>query len=244
MMERLRRHFPRPAYALLTGVADGTGYAPVRTADALVMGVWPSRGLHLHGVEIKCSRHDWLRELRAPEKADQIARFCDRWWLVSAETDVRPEEIPEAWGHLVAKGDRLRVAKDAPLLDPLPISRRFLAAILRRAVEQMAADAVIERERAEAAAEARAAGIEVGGASWKGRYDDLAARVAEFEALSGVHIVDQWSLGNVAAAVAALTSGRRLTRGAVQSARLAVERAVEALDALEAAFVDAVLEPA
>ena len=50
---RLRTRYQAPAYAYLPQVGDSTGYSVHRHADAIVMSLWPSRGLHLMGFEIK-----------------------------------------------------------------------------------------------------------------------------------------------------------------------------------------------
>ena len=43
--------------AIVDGFAGGGRYA-----DAIAMNLWPSRGLAVHGFEIKISRGDWQRE--------------------------------------------------------------------------------------------------------------------------------------------------------------------------------------
>ena len=73
----------------------------MRTADAIAIDTWESQGLEVHGFEIKCSRSDWLTELKHPEKSEPFRRFCDRWWLVTSSKDiVKPGELPEGWGHM------------------------------------------------------------------------------------------------------------------------------------------------
>ncbi len=81
---RIREKFPLPAFALFTNVRNKTGYGggPERYADAIAMSLYPSRGLELHGFEFKSSRSDWVAERDNPEKAEAIAGYCDRWWLV------------------------------------------------------------------------------------------------------------------------------------------------------------------
>lgn len=80
-------------------VRNGAGFAATRTADAIAIDTWPSKGLEIHGFEVKCSRSDWLTELKCPEKSEPFRRFCDRWWLVAASRDiVKPRELPDGWG--------------------------------------------------------------------------------------------------------------------------------------------------
>ena len=150
----LKRRFAPPAYAALPAVRDTTGWAGKRTIDAIIMGCYPSRGLHLHGVEIKTSRSDWLRELRKPEKQESIFRFCDFFWLAVGDKDVAQiDEVPENWGLLVPHGKSMKALVPAPKLEPDPIERGFLASILRRAA-QMSVDPEVEAKiRAELRAE-------------------------------------------------------------------------------------------
>src|SRR5262245_2299599 len=90
--------FAPPACVMLREVRNGTGYAKqVRTADAVVVSVWPSRGVWLGGIEVKVSRSDWLRELKDPTKAAEIQKYCNYWWLASPEGVCEPGELPENW---------------------------------------------------------------------------------------------------------------------------------------------------
>ena len=131
----LREKYQPPTFAFLPQVADGTGSNKSRTADAIVMGLWPSRGLDIIGFEIKVSRSAWLQELKKPAKAESIARFCDQWYVVVADVGiVKDGELPSAWGLMAPRGNgKLWTHKEAPMKEAEPITRRFLAAILRNA---------------------------------------------------------------------------------------------------------------
>lgn len=117
----LQKKFGPPEHCFLSEVRNSTGHARTpRTADALAFSLWPSRGLELHGFEIKVSRGDWLRELKNPAKADAIATYCDRWWIVAGDDKVvvsPEEELPKTWGLLVASDKGLKTVKAAPLND-------------------------------------------------------------------------------------------------------------------------------
>src|SRR5580704_8704369 len=89
IVEALRKKYCPPAGAFIEQVPDGTGGYKRRTADGLGMLVWPSRGLELHGFEIKVARGDWLKELKDPTKAEAFSLHCDRWYVVTAK--VEPE---------------------------------------------------------------------------------------------------------------------------------------------------------
>ena len=79
----LRKRYIAPEWALLFNVANGTGARQYRYADAIGMSLYPSRGLEIHGFEVKISKSDWKREAADPEKAETIAAYCDRWWVVT-----------------------------------------------------------------------------------------------------------------------------------------------------------------
>lgn len=133
----LERRYPEPQYAIFPQVADETGYRQSRWADAIAFGLWPSRGLEIEGFEIKVSRSDWLSELKDPSKSSAIQRYCHRWWIVAGSRKIiKPEEIPKSWGLLIPRGNDMLEAKvPAPLLTPKKISRKFCAAVMRRAAE-------------------------------------------------------------------------------------------------------------
>lgn len=137
----LRKRYAAPEYAWFEEMRNGTGFSrrQDRTADAMAFGTWPSRGLLLHGFEVKVSRSDWLREKKQPEKSVELQRFCDHWWLVTTEGCVLDVgEIPVTWGWLEWNGKKLVTKREAPRLEAQPIDRPMLAAILRRAAEQEA----------------------------------------------------------------------------------------------------------
>src|ERR1700693_1206177 len=64
----LKRYFLHPDYGIVFEVAKSTGHAAHRHLDAVAMDLWPSRGLELHGIEIKVSKQDLKRELADPAK--------------------------------------------------------------------------------------------------------------------------------------------------------------------------------
>lgn len=138
IFEALRKRYAPPSWAYFEEVRNGTGYArkTTRTADGLALSLWPSRGLELHGIEVKVHRSDWLRELDEPEKAEEIGRFCDRWWLACTPGVVADlAEVPIAWGLLEWDGKRWKSKREAPKREPEPLDRLMLASLLRQASE-------------------------------------------------------------------------------------------------------------
>ncbi|MCC6426256.1 MAG: MmcB family DNA repair protein [Phycisphaerales bacterium] len=204
VLDALKAHFPKEAYSILPGVAEATG-GGCRVADALMMSLWRSRGLALTGFEIKVSRHDWLRELKDPSKADPICKFCDHWYIAVGDHDVaKVEELPETWGLIVCDGKKVKIVKKAPKLSPVPISRAFLASILRRAQEYVAPRPEVtaaERELREDLRKEMDARLEA-----EGKYkttERLRQSVADFETASGIKITE-YTGRNMGAAVAAM----------------------------------------
>lgn len=195
----LVKRYPSPQYALMAQVANGTGYGASRWADALAMSLWPSRGLHLHGFEIKVGRGDWLRELKAPAKAEEIASYCHFWWIVAAEGIVYRDELPPTWGLLEMKSRGLVQVVAAPQREATLLDASMVAAILRRSTETMVPKAAIaglsDAERDEAYAR--------GKQSAENRFDTgelkrLKESIARFEAAAGITI-NEWNGKNCGA---------------------------------------------
>jgi len=137
-MQLLRQRYMMPAFVLLEEVRNGTGYAKaLRSADAVVLSAWPSRGVWMAGFEVKSSRQDWQRELDDPAKAAAFFDYCDYWWLVAGDENiVRPGELPKTWGLLVVKGGKLVMVTDAPKNEHVkPIDRLMLASMFRNFAE-------------------------------------------------------------------------------------------------------------
>jgi hypothetical protein len=197
ILKVLRTRFGPPTYAFLSHVRNGTGFArtTVRTADALAMGLWPSRGVELHGFEVKVSRGDWLHELKQPEKAEEIGRYCDRWWIAAPKGVVDVAEIPPAWGLITLDGGKTKFAKPAEKLDPKPMDRLMLAAILRGACESMPAPALLATERAEGHREGVLAGelsAQQDIAEAKDALQKFRKFVNDFEKASGLSLSNRW----------------------------------------------------
>jgi hypothetical protein len=131
----IKARYSAPEWATFFEVANGTGSLGRNYADAVAMNLFPSRGLRMHGFEIKVSRGDWLSELKNPHKSDAIQRYCNHWWIVTPADIVKDGELPPTWGHLILKGNGLNCVVKAPTLDREQWEPAFLAALLRRAHE-------------------------------------------------------------------------------------------------------------
>jgi hypothetical protein len=189
----LERKYPfeKSAYAILYEVGNSTGFGCNRHCDALVMSLWPSRGIWLAGFEFKASRSDWLKEYADPAKADSIQRYCDYWWLAVTDASiVKDEELPENWG-LMALNSRgsLEVIKPAPKLTPVEMDRHMLAAIMRRVTEPIVnvAESELNKRRWEGVQEGeRRRDREV--KQLTDERDELRKIISDFEKASGIEL--------------------------------------------------------
>ena len=128
----LRDKYSGQAWAFISQVPNATGMAHSRTCDGLAMSLWPSKGLHLHGFEVKVSRSDWLSEIQDLSKSFAFSRYCHYWWIVAPKGIVKLEELPEQWGlQEVTASDNIRVKKPASLLTPELVGPEFLAGLFR-----------------------------------------------------------------------------------------------------------------
>lgn len=194
----LLKKFPPGEYAIMAEVGDSAGMSQSRWADFIVAGLWPSRGLGLQGIELKSRRNDWLREMKQPGKAEAFFQYCDRFWLLTTEVEgiASMEEIPSPWGWMAINGSRIRIMKEAPKLDPKPITRGFLAALLKRAADR--SGYIRESEIEDRIKEAREQGQIHAENNSRFRLDELEElhkHVNEFEKASGIKIrASRWDM--------------------------------------------------
>lgn len=132
LLALLESHYAPEKWAFLPQVPNGTASHKTRTADAIVMGLWPSSGLNLMGFELKVSRADWRKEMEDHHKADAFSKHCDFWFLVAPKEVAKLEELPTGWGWLTPKNGKL-VTLRGPTRNPnpVPINREFLAGLCR-----------------------------------------------------------------------------------------------------------------
>lgn len=198
----MRKLYAQPEWSIMFEVRDAAGFNARVSADAVAMSLWPSRGLELHGFEIKVSRTDWRREAAKPEKAETIAKYCDRWWVVAPPGVVPVEELPPTWGLRTWDGRRWAIVKDAAKTEAAPLSRNFLAALLKRS--QQVGDAeidalVTQRDETRKADFQKRVDEQV-----KYRTRDLQKLkdgVDAFQKASGVSLEHEWRAGEIGAAV-------------------------------------------
>jgi hypothetical protein len=207
LLNKLSKKYPSPQFAFLTQVRNQTGYSngagKVRTADAMALGLWKSRGYYLHGFELKISRSDWLHEFKDPSKAEAIAEYCDYFNLVIPTLDIIDvAEVPPTWGIMYVQNGSVKTYREAQKLKSESISREFLCGFLRNVTESIEkqytptieVDNIIKR-RVEQELE------------WKvkqavknaGEYEKLCQKLEEFEKASGIPLKElkyQWGNEN------------------------------------------------
>ncbi len=186
----LKRQYPTGEYVLLKEVSDTTG-SRSRSLDYMVMGLWPSRGIYLHGIELKSYRSDWLNELKNPAKQEKHFNYCDYFWLLTDSTKQNVasiDEIPETWGWMNIVGGKLKIHKKAPKLTPEPLPRGLLAALLRRADDKQGFILQSEiQERLNQEYQRGLLGVNKG-INWKENYNNLLKNVEAFEQEAGITI--------------------------------------------------------
>jgi len=198
LLEKLSKKFSKPGYVFLPGVRNSTGFpSSIRTADAIAMSLWPSRGLYLHGFELKVSRADWLNELKNPNKAEEIAQYCDFWWLViSDEEIIEKGELPPTWGLMITNGrnNTIKVIKEALQRKGAFVPPCFLASILRSATEGMIPEVTIQTEIDRAKERQKSIdSFEIN--NFKRQRDEALKAIDDFEEISGLHI-STWPISN------------------------------------------------
>ena len=194
LLSIVERKYSPPHWCFMREFRNDTGFNADRFADALAVGLYASRGQLVVGFEVKVSRSDWLRELKEPNKAEAIAQFCDQWnvvvpWEPPLTEIVQESELPPMWGLMTVKGKRLNVVKKAPPLSPKPISRGFLAAIVKRAVDDAVAPHLRGNDEKQREAEER--GFERGKLNAARELEAAALlrkQVFDFEEASGIRL--------------------------------------------------------
>lgn len=242
----LSNRYAAPAWALLHEVRNATGYQrTTRTADAIAMSLWPSRGLELHGFEVKVSRSDLRRELDDPEKAVEIQQYCDHWWLVIGHKDlIQPGELPKKWGLIVAQKNRLVAKVEAPQLESKPLDKGFVASILRNFTDSYVPRSMLKTLVDEKYKEwqQRDDGVrEMAVSSAKREIGELNDIINKFEEASGVNIRNRWRVGKIGEAVKEVMNGdfgqsrRRLERLAIDAQSIAdqAKRELETIERIE-----------
>lgn len=236
----LRARFCAPEWAIFFEVGDATGAQHRRWADAVAMNMYPSRGTEIHGFEVKVSRSDWTKELKTPEKSAPVQQYCDRWWIVTPAGIVKEGELPPTWGHFeVSPGGKIMQKVAAPKLEAIPVSRAFVASMLRRAggADEETVNALVHKQVEEARQHDRKH-IDREIESRTRTHEELLKQIKDFEEASGLVISKRWTNGKELgkAVKMVLASGITKTYGGIHGIRNTVLSTLKELDKALADF--------
>jgi hypothetical protein len=113
----------------------GTGWKGSNYIDAYVIAVWPSERNKRIAYEIKCSRQDFLNEIKRPVKRRPALYFSNEYYFVTPKGLIKPEELPIECGLMEVEGDKLVTKISAPERESIRPTWNFVAALMRRLVE-------------------------------------------------------------------------------------------------------------
>jgi|GEM_PF-5882092 len=181
--------YQSPEWYIGFEVGNSTGANARRHADAVAINAYPSKGFEMRGFEIKVSKSDLKTELEIGIKSDEIARFCDYWFLVVPKGLADGFTLPPTWGVIEYADGKLRQKIKATKLDKEPITTGFMCAMLRGRERLLLADAT--RITAEREAELlRQADFSRG--SYKRDLEELYAKLNKIKTATGIAL-DKWT---------------------------------------------------
>lgn len=227
----VRKLYAKNGYVVLSEVRNGTGYEKrVRTADMVVISTWPSRGLFAEGIEIKSDKGDLRRELEHPEKADEIARFCTRWWIAIPEGLSEGLLIPANWG-IISVDDKLKatVSKPGLMLTPVTMDALFVCSVLRNFSEGYVPMAEVQPLIAKAKEEERKNAEHNKGY----RLKELEEKLKAFLEHSGIDLLNEksWGMRSIGEAVRLIAALREQPINNIIQAKQSLSAGLSAIDA-------------
>lgn len=235
--------YPSPEYATFIEVRNSVGFASkVRSADAMVMSLWPSRGIYMHGYEIKVSKSDWNRELANPAKAEEIAQFCKFWSVVCPDGLIDPDSVPPNWGLVYAKDRKLKTVKYPKEMEHRPPTWALFASLCRDVTEQWLPASVVDERVAQQVKEIderRKKHEPLEMRNLRESLDNLNSRVKAFEDASGVQL-DRYSeyFNREIGAAVKLLRGSHKPAELLDKMRDELTRAAAALESARKAVAD------
>ncbi len=184
-----------------------------RRFDLIAVHAWQSGRKEVHGVEIKVSRGDWLREAADPGKSKPLMALCDRYWLCCPPEICSKGEVPSSWGLLHVSEDQIRQTKPAPDLEPAPWGADIWRCMLLRCQTRTNTEAEIhlaEQRGRKEAEERLAEQQEHMRSSMVQDLEQLRERIKVFEEATGIEL-NRWStdreianVGRIARHIAAI----------------------------------------
>lgn len=145
----LESAYTSPEWYLGFEVGNSTGADCKRHADGVAVNAYPSKGFETRGFEIKVSKQDLAAELKKGIKSDEVARFCDYWFLVTPKGLSDEFTLPPTWGVIEYHDGKLRQKTRATKLEKVMPTAGFMCAMLRgreRTIAELASRITEDRE--------------------------------------------------------------------------------------------------
>jgi len=203
----------QPRYVTAVQVHNGAGFGYSRKLDAIVFDTWPSKGLRLHGLEIKTSRGDLRRELQDTRKFAEFEPHLDLFSIVAPKGIVDLKILPPKWGLYIPDGEGLRARRKPLSLHSdkraemsRSIAAAFVRALVDRSLSREAQDAEYQRGFEIGKKEGERISLEA-----KRHVDELERAISEFQEASGVQILT-WNANKIGEAVKTIMDGGIMKR--------------------------------
>lgn len=222
MHDALEAKYNLPAYVYLREVRNATGFDSTRSADAMAIALYRTRGREITGFEFKTSRSDWLRELKDPSKAEEMGKFCDHFFLVIDDDSIaKVEELPTPWGLMLVKNGKVKILKPSQKLEPAPLTRNMFCALIYATMRRFAFDSnsPLVREMIEAEVQRKRDHALSHAEHYKDKFEKLEQRVKEFEEASGVNGLEWGDHKKIGATVQAILHDTNIVERQIQDLR-------------------------
>jgi hypothetical protein len=203
-------HSLRPRFVVAVQVHNGAGFSYGRRLDAVVLDTWPSTGMYLHGMEIKCTKADLRRELQDTAKFAEFSDYLDLFSIVAPAGIVDLNLLPPKWGLYCPVVNGALRARRKPLMlhqegKRKTIDRSIMAAFARALVDRSMDKEAIKAEYDRGHANGKDEGLRGHNAAIAD-LETYRQRVKEFQVASGLNI-DEWSAGKIGEAVKVVLAG-------------------------------------
>ncbi len=129
--EALKKSYCQPEWILGFEVPNATGGLSKRRADAVAMNLFPSKNYEIRGFEIKISKSDLKKDLENGCKSNEVAKYCDYWFLATPKGLTEEFTLPATWGVIEFDGLKLRQKVKPQRIEKVPMSSSFAAALLQ-----------------------------------------------------------------------------------------------------------------
>lgn len=195
--EALKNQYCQPEWILGFEVPNATGGLSKRRADAVAMNLFPSKNYEIRGFEIKVSKSDLKRDLDNGSKSNEVAKYCDYWFLVTPKGLVKDELLPATWGVIEFDGQKLRQKVKPQRIEKVPMSASFAAALMQTQSRNIwqEINATIKTRVQEATQDklqSERQGWEQRNISLKRDYDEIMARIGIIKEETGLDLINMW----------------------------------------------------